>query len=310
MSFVFFMSSCTTRTKPGADTLHWAVVQGQRQHSAQVVTSEQDKNVQLLTPDLQLLYRYDYYVHLRLQDPWRVPLLYGRLPPRAEEADKPYEKGMYGLFMLLLFRPHRTHQEILDFIFQQCEFRGTEDDAWTAVYNAYIQWRALEEAKAAETSSSVVTFSDNWWSCLIVNTMRNYDLAACRRESVADRVPSDLSKLPVGIVPSTVESNRLEEADTCCLSSTSSGESSIREDNADAASTEAKKAGRSQRHMDPVSKICGSLPEGFVLESFHEPPVPKTTQFTEAQYLHDFMLQMRKGVPTQTMLPQHAKEFE
>ena len=62
--------------------------------------------------------------------------------------------------------------------------------------------------------------------------------------------------------------------------------------------------------MEPVSKLCGTLPEGLQLESFHEPPPPKKNLLTEAQYLHEFILQMRKAVPAQTMLPQHAKEFD
>ena len=114
--------------------------------------------------------------------------------------------------------------------------------------------------------------------------MRNYDLAAGRRETIADAVPLGSSKLPVGIAPPRVESSRVEEADSCCLDSTSSDESNMHDDEVDTLTIEAKKAVRSQRHVGPVPKLCGTLPEGLELDSFHEQPLPKTNHFTEAQY--------------------------
>ena len=50
----------------------------------------------------------DHYVEIRTQEPWRVPLIYGRFPKRPQPDSEPSARGEYALFAMLLFRPWRS----------------------------------------------------------------------------------------------------------------------------------------------------------------------------------------------------------
>ena len=146
---------------------------------------------------------------------------------------------------------------------------------------------------------------------MIVNAMRNYDLAAGRRERVADAVPLDLTALPAGTTLPTArgEGSDDEAARFSGANSSSSHDLDPSHGQAVPLDSETEEDRPTQRLMDPVSRICGTLPDGCDLRSFHEPPPPKSKQQTEARYAHEFVLQMREAVPAQTALPQHAKQI-
>ena len=55
----------------------------------------------------------DYYVKLRTHTAWRVPLFHGKCPPRPIASASAKEKGLYALWLMLLFRAHR---QLHDFV--------------------------------------------------------------------------------------------------------------------------------------------------------------------------------------------------
>ena len=70
-------------------------------------------------PDLPLRYentkepihRYAFYPRLLTDEPWRVPVLHGRIPANPDENSPLEEKGRFALFILVLFRPWRNLKE-------------------------------------------------------------------------------------------------------------------------------------------------------------------------------------------------------
>ena len=90
----FFLSACTATKQFGPDSLQWAVLEksgvATRQSSAETVMSKTYEDLCLRTGDNQPIYKYAYYVHLRLHDAWRVPVLHGRLPGPPQADATPY----------------------------------------------------------------------------------------------------------------------------------------------------------------------------------------------------------------------------
>ena len=140
----FFISACEARKNEGGSTLDWVVDRGERQYTAKPVLHS-ELQVPLQTADNQIIYEYAYYVTLRTQKAWKVPVLHGHSPPLPDNSATPAEKGLYALFLNLLFRPHRTFQDILDFTFKGHYFSGSIDEAWLAVYEEFQEWRAKTE---------------------------------------------------------------------------------------------------------------------------------------------------------------------
>ena len=92
--------------------MEWEVLQEQdriwRQDTAELLTSKHYADIPLRYDDMKPIYKYAYYVHLRLHEAWRVPVLHGKLPGPPHADATAYQKGSYGLMMLFLFKPHRT----------------------------------------------------------------------------------------------------------------------------------------------------------------------------------------------------------
>ena len=102
-------------------------------------------------PDLYLMdaakqpiHRYEYYIHLRTSTAWHVPLLHGRMPRVPDVSATSMEKGMYGLCLMVLFRPHRAKGSFVNVLFTRNGRPGNIDDAWAAVYNEFERWRRDE----------------------------------------------------------------------------------------------------------------------------------------------------------------------
>ena len=79
----------------------------ERQDTAKLLYSLKFPTRALVDSDGEPLHKYDYYVRLRVDKPWKVPLLYGQLPRAPDSAATANERGTYGLLMMLLFRPFR-----------------------------------------------------------------------------------------------------------------------------------------------------------------------------------------------------------
>eukprot|EP00973_Karenia_brevis_P092771 12414061-Karenia_brevis.AAC.1 len=71
------MSACSAKKQLGPESLDWAVLkQGDdilRQSTAELLMSRSYPEIALQDEDHQPIYKYAYYVHLRLRDAWRVP---------------------------------------------------------------------------------------------------------------------------------------------------------------------------------------------------------------------------------------------
>ena len=65
---------------------------------------------------------------------------------------------MYGLFVMLLFRPWRDpHAAIQDWIGAPVMFRGSTAEAcWQAVYDEYVRWRKVDLLPVARVHMSDV----------------------------------------------------------------------------------------------------------------------------------------------------------
>ena len=89
----------------------------------------------------ELIYKYEYYVHLLTESAWHVPVLHGKLPRVPASGAEPVECGRYGLFMMMLFRPHRYVRDLIGCALGTGDFTGSEDDAWMLITNEFHRWR-------------------------------------------------------------------------------------------------------------------------------------------------------------------------
>ena len=134
----------------------------------------------LLDADDTPLHRYDYYVRLRTHSAWRIPLLHGRCPPVPDETATPKEKGVYALFLMLLFRPHRGVEDLVGAILQRAPEVTSEDAMWKYVHEAFLRWRHFDievpakrvlqgsTSAGGQRSATVMPFdSAPWWAVMI-----------------------------------------------------------------------------------------------------------------------------------------------
>ena len=95
---------------------------------------------------------YAYYAQLRTHAAWRVPLLQGRCPKIPDESATAAERGMYGLFIMLLFRPFRLVEDLVSSCFRYPPVVTTEDAAWESVWQTYLTWKTMEIEAVAQQS--------------------------------------------------------------------------------------------------------------------------------------------------------------
>eukprot|EP00973_Karenia_brevis_P094624 12423379-Karenia_brevis.AAC.1 len=65
--------------------------------------------------------------------------------PPAHNAT-PYERGVYALFVMLLFRPHRSLDDIVNFGLADVPASCPTDNAWNLLVSEYQHWRRQLEA--------------------------------------------------------------------------------------------------------------------------------------------------------------------
>ena len=80
---------------------------------------------------------YAYYVRLRTYESWRVPVLYGRFPKSVANADNDSERGIFALFVLILFRPYRQITDLFEAIRPELERALTAEAAWGRLFAEY-----------------------------------------------------------------------------------------------------------------------------------------------------------------------------
>ena len=117
--FNFFVSACEFVGDGLLPGLAWYTYPtgagGQvRRHPAYAQGKEVKSRV---CPELSLLdaiekkplHHYPYYLRLLVDKPWKVPVLYGALPPCPDDQSSITDKGHYAAFLMLLFRPWRCY---------------------------------------------------------------------------------------------------------------------------------------------------------------------------------------------------------
>ena len=92
------------------------------------------------------LLQFEYYVRLRVDKAWRVPVLYGRLPTKPDDLSPSEDKGAYALFVMLLLRPWRGLSQV-DFV-RSVTVHGavatTETQVWD---NLFCGVRAMAQGR-------------------------------------------------------------------------------------------------------------------------------------------------------------------
>ena len=106
MPWYFFVAACEARTQADESTLPWREYGTQRHPHYELGKPVKSETMSCnLQENGKLIREYPYYVSLRTEEAWRVPLILGKIPspPKADDSSK--TKGNYALFMMLLFKP-------------------------------------------------------------------------------------------------------------------------------------------------------------------------------------------------------------
>ena len=148
---------------------------------------EDDQFVPLRDLQHQIITRADHYREICLDEPWKIPLLFGTLPRPPKADSDAAEKGTYALFSMLLLRPWRDpFLAIRSWLGSPTELvYDSKDSLWIALYDSYTTWRGnLSKSVAAYFSRDARTWLPapaydtlHWWNCRVHNILENMDLA-------------------------------------------------------------------------------------------------------------------------------------
>ena len=150
--------------------------------------------------------RYDHYREARLEVPWRVPVLHGKLPSCPQADSTAEQRGKYALFLMLLFRPWRDKGTALQSWLQDHlpVLRGTDahtsDAVWLAIYAEYMRWRRDDLSLRAQPffrrdgiARAEPTYdTEEWWACAIYSRLNNMELFLSRKRSQKMSVSTDI----------------------------------------------------------------------------------------------------------------------
>ena len=299
--FYFFCSACVPVKEAGSGSLPWMAYpvgsSGKvRRHPAysqfgKVVMSSKLPTIPLRDPETgDVLHEYPYFLKLLVGEPWRVPLIYGKIPVTPAKSSTDEEKGKHALYMMLLFRPWREYERI-DFLnripirHDQC---GPASSVWKMVSDEYVRWRADEiDSIAAPYLSrrqdhprTTPKFdSQTWWSCMISLRLRNIELVASHHRSGQFDAPNDISTLPE--VFDTFPPHSADHRDEAADAPDDRGEESgcVRDSFWDA----------------PITTVLEEDPESTDLagrtgkRSYSHAALTRCTPFSENQTMHDFL---------------------
>ena len=151
-----FYSSCELVNELNESSLDWEVLKDkngvekrQRSYQTKPMRCEEKsiRDLPMLDPQQRYIFRYDSYVHLRDDAPWRVPILYGRRPKLPDITATDKEKGIYALFLMFLFRPHRCIRALFEGPAATARASTSsrcftdESSAWKAIHEEFSRWR-------------------------------------------------------------------------------------------------------------------------------------------------------------------------
>ena len=141
-----------------------------------------------------------------MHEPWKVPVLHGRLPAPPKADSDAETKGTYALFCMVLLRPWRDiFLAIQSWIGAPSQFRNhSRDCMWIALYDAYVKWRSeLFTSAAPYFSGDSRTWlpapsfcSDHWWVCVVHRIVESMDMALAHPAQNSTKKP-DVQGLPL-----------------------------------------------------------------------------------------------------------------
>ena len=134
--------------------------------------------------------------------PWRVPIVYGHKPctPHAQSTSR--DKGLYALWMLLLFKPWRDLDvDLLAVCDPFCAKNGFISDPWQALYDSFEAWarglastaRDTRQAYArtdTDAAAAVPWNSVEYWAVITAPVLDNMRLSLTRKQDTKTLTPS------------------------------------------------------------------------------------------------------------------------
>ena len=303
----FFFAACDAkrpdRGRPPLETLPWHEFPDgprPRQATHQPKMSSQsrfeDASVPLRGPRTKdeplgpILYVYDYYVHLRVDQPWKVPEVFGKLPRRSDDVgtDEFYE---YAKFISVLFRPFRKVADIAMRVLQGREtWRGGPAEFKKAFVSEFVEWERSVAKTAALYHAHCDPVGDIWWAERIRQAVRNYDFAADKPGPGSGAAPtgSALADLPPWQPAADSISAHPEPCEGILMESESDVDlqREVCEDHEDeSAKTTKRNIGRSE---DTRKLHCGTYPDGDDLQDIMMPKRVRVGRSAEDKYVVDF----------------------
>ena len=226
----FFMAACVAHPNLNSRSMDWKelhmnptsladppLLARQQSYQTDMIMSKLYPKEPLRDGNLQPLHKYLYYVRLLTHEPWRVPVFYGRLPRVPTETSTPYDKGIYGLFLMIVFRPHRLLQDLVSAVSASASPKN-EDEAWSLLYQDFLCWRKEVDDRASKfrfvpnndasslqarpdieslLASEPVFNTADWWACMTSDRLRNYEAAMHKHGTDMSAVPTEVDNLPV-----------------------------------------------------------------------------------------------------------------
>ncbi|CAK0853031.1 unnamed protein product, partial [Prorocentrum cordatum] len=253
--------------------------------SKRFAESGKEDNIPLMTASGARIHEYAYYLHLRLVTAWRMPIYHGRPVKAPGSASSACDEGMYALTVMVLFRPYRSLEEIVDWCGLRVDVLGDSDSVWRFAYEGYLRWRRRVESSAARFYDGAVDkqpdpLSQEWWDCMIYERVRNFDGARARHSADAGKAPANLPALPPLLPVGSARGDdgadlRDGASDSDGVASTSSEDAARVLDEAAVVADVEPRHRRVASAADPPSRLYGSMPEGSRLEDFHDPPLAR-----------------------------------
>ena len=322
----FFMAGCAAAQGPGGRCMDWvefarpsgALRQGS--FRAKPKGSSSAPGLCLLDSARMPIHEYGYYVRLRTDSPWEVPLLHARFPRVPGDDSTPADRGFYALFLMLLFRPHRNLGDFLSAAISGADVSydfADADDRWRAVYNEFCSWRgniegvaeATADGYAAGTVDMPVFNSSTWWACMIAERLRNYEAAFGKYPHDAFTTPSNVNVLPdfmthIHVEPDTTAREEVHEASDSSSQAPADQDDVVGDEDVGPGHNPAP---RQLAHGGiPASVLCGELPAGSSLDDFHYPPLLHRRRSVECNYWQGFAEAVGRLLPMS--LPPDAPE--
>ena len=166
----------------------------------------------------------DHYRELETTRPWRIPELFGYMPPAPAETSPVEDKGRFALFTMLLFRPWRNPAlALVRWVSPTLEQSRLTSPCviWEALYTSYMHWRGhLQATWLEQRGANVAPASQLFWDILTYHKVRNFELVAKRKHAGVYKVPLDPTGAPYEVeahaptAPASLDTESLSASDS------------------------------------------------------------------------------------------------